>query len=47
VNLLLMAASFALGTVVAELSGAENLGTALTFGQLAFAASLVYVLVKR
>lgn len=46
-NLLLMAASFALGTVVAELAGAENLGTALTFGQLAFAATLVYVLVKR
>jgi hypothetical protein len=47
VNLLLMIAAFAVGTVVADLAGAENLGTALTFGQLAFAATLVYVLVKR
>ena len=35
------------GTVVAALLGATNLGTALTFGQIAFAAALVYVLLKR
>jgi hypothetical protein len=36
-----------LGTLVAALFGAANLGTALTFGQIAFAAALVYVLLKR
>jgi uncharacterized membrane protein (DUF485 family) len=42
-----MLAAFALGTLVAELSGAVNLGTALTFGQLAFAATVVWVMVRR
>jgi hypothetical protein len=36
-----------LGTVVAALFGATNFGTALTFGQIAFAIALVYVLLKR
>ncbi len=44
--LALMLGAFVLATVVAELLGAANLGTALTFGQLAFAATLVAVLVK-
>jgi hypothetical protein len=35
------------GTLVAALSGATNFGTALTFGQIAFAIALVYVLLKR
>ena len=35
------------GTLIAELAGAANLGTALSFGQIAFAIALVYVLVKR
>ncbi|MDO9408905.1 hypothetical protein [Patulibacter sp.] len=35
------------GTVIAELAGAANLGTALSFGQIAFAIALVFVLVKR
>jgi uncharacterized membrane protein (DUF485 family) len=39
-------AAFALGTLVAELAGAENLGTAMAFGQIAFALALVWVLVR-
>ncbi len=46
-DLLLLLAAFALGTIVAELAGATNLGTALAFGQMTFAVVLVYVLVKR
>ena len=34
-------------TGLAELLGAANLGTAATFGQIAFILGLVYVLVKR
>jgi hypothetical protein len=33
-------------TLLALLFGAKNLGTALTFGQLAFAATLVAVLLR-
>jgi hypothetical protein len=40
-------ATFLLATLVAELAGAANLGTAATFGQLAFLAALVYVLLRR
>ncbi len=43
----LLIAVFLVATGVAELAGAVNLGTAATFGQLAFLATLVYVLVKR
>lgn len=35
------------GTLIAELLGAANLGTALSFGQIAFAIALVWVLVRR
>ena len=35
------------GDGVAALAGSPNLGTALTFGQLAFALALVFVLLKR
>ena len=34
-------------TGLAELLGAANLGTAATFGQIAFMLGLAYVLVKR
>jgi uncharacterized membrane protein (DUF485 family) len=47
IGLALVLAAFALGTLVAELFGAVNLGTALTFGQLAFAATVVWVIVRR
>ncbi|MCW2992890.1 MAG: hypothetical protein JWQ18_385 [Conexibacter sp.] len=40
-------AAFIIATLVAELLGATNFGTALTFGQMAFAATLVFVLVRR
>lgn len=36
--------AFVVGTVVAEIAGAANLGTAMTVGQIAFAISLVWVL---
>ena len=38
---------FLVVTGLAELLGAENLGTAATFGQIAFLIGLVYVLLKR
>ena len=34
-------------TGLAELLGAANLGTAAAFGQIAFMAGLVYVLLRR
>jgi hypothetical protein len=39
--------AFALATAVGAAAGAANFGTALTFGQIAFAAALVYVLARR
>ena len=45
-DLALMIGAFALGTLLAELVGAENTGTAMFFGQVAFAATLVYILVR-
>jgi hypothetical protein len=47
IDLLIVFAAFAAGTVVALLFGAINTGTAMTFGQLAFAGALVGVLAKR
>jgi hypothetical protein len=46
-DLALLLGAFAAATGLALLFGAKNLGTALTFGQIAFAAMLVYVLLKR
>jgi hypothetical protein len=46
-DLLMMVLAFAAGTVVAEAFGASSLGIALSFGQLAFAATLVWVLLRR
>jgi hypothetical protein len=43
----IVVAAAVLGTAIAALLGAANLGTALTFGQIAFAAALVWVLLKR
>ena len=39
-------AGFAGGTLLALLLGAANLGTAMAFGQLDFAAVLVWVLLR-
>jgi hypothetical protein len=46
-SLLLVLTAFVVATAVAALLGAANFGTALTFGQIAFAAALVYVLLRR
>ena len=46
VQLILLAAVFALGVLVAELAGAADLGVALGVGQIAFAIALVYLLLR-
>lgn len=46
-NLLIMFAAFVLASALAGALGAANLGTALAFGQMAFAASTVYVMLRR
>jgi hypothetical protein len=46
-ELLALLAVFAVVTAIAALLGAANFGTALTFGQIAFAAALVWVLLRR
>jgi hypothetical protein len=46
-DLISMAGAFAFGTLVASAAGAANLGTAMSFGQLAFAGTLVFVLLRR
>ena len=46
-DLSVLLASFAGATAIAAALGAANFGTALTFGQLAFAATLVWVLLRR
>lgn len=46
-DLALMLGAFVLFSVVAGLAGTPNLGTALTFGQLGFALTATYVLVRR
>lgn len=37
---------FALATGLAELLGATNLGTALTFGQIAFALTVAVLIIR-
>ena len=46
-DLALILGTFVVVTLVAELLGATNFGTALTFGTMAFAGVLVFVLVRR
>jgi hypothetical protein len=46
-DVLALAAAFALGSALAGLLGAANLGTALAFGTIAFAATLVVLLLRR
>ena len=43
----ILAGAFFGATAVASLAGSPNLGTAATFGQIAFAAALVLVIVRR
>jgi hypothetical protein len=46
-DLALMFSAFILASALAGALGAANLGTALAFGQIAFAATTVYVLLRR
>jgi len=46
VQLTVLVGAFAVATGVAEVAGAANLGTALTFGQIAFALALVATMVR-
>ena len=46
-DLAICLAAFVAATLLAELLGAENLGTALTFGQIAFMAAVVGVILVR
>jgi uncharacterized membrane protein (DUF485 family) len=47
VNVLIVLAVFAASAALAALFGAANFGTALGIGQIAFAAALAYVLLRR
>ena len=46
-DLAIMLGALALFSVVAQIAGAPNLGTALSFGQIGFALAAVYVLLRR
>ena len=45
-QLLFLALAFGVGTALAVLLGAKNLGTAMGVGQLCFAVVLVFVLLR-
>jgi hypothetical protein len=44
---MLMVAAFVVATLLAEVAGAANLGTAMSFGQIGFALAAVLVLLRR
>jgi uncharacterized membrane protein (DUF485 family) len=46
-DLLSMFGAFVLAATLAGALGATNLGTALAFGQIAFAITTVYVILRR
>ncbi len=46
-DLALMVAAFAIVTLIAQLAGAANLGTATSLGQIAFTLTAIYVLLLR
>jgi hypothetical protein len=46
-NLLMIVGAFVLASALAGALGAANLGTALSFGQIALAIMVVYVLLRR
>jgi hypothetical protein len=46
VDVVRLLAVFALATAIAAALGAANFGTALTFGELAFAVTLVWTIVR-
>jgi hypothetical protein len=46
-DLLTIVGAFVLASAIAAALGASNLGTALAFGQIAVALSVVYVMLRR
>lgn len=46
-DLMTVLGAFLGGTLVAAILGASNMGVALTFGQIAFAGALVWVMLRR
>jgi len=46
-DLAIMLSAFVLASALAAALGAVNLGTALTFGQIAFALAAVLVIIRR
>jgi hypothetical protein len=46
-QLALLVGVFVVATLIAAALGAANLGTAATFGQIAFAATFMYLIVRR
>jgi hypothetical protein len=46
-SLAIMVGSFVVASALAGALGAVNLGTALAFGQIGFAAATIYVLIRR
>jgi len=46
-DLAILVGAFAAATGLAAALGAANFGTALSFGQIAFALALAYVLLRR
>lgn len=46
-DLLIIIGAFVLASALAGALGATNLGTALAFGQIAVALSVVYVMLRR
>ncbi|HVF78286.1 MAG TPA: hypothetical protein VNA28_08300 [Solirubrobacteraceae bacterium] len=47
IDLAIMVGAFVAATVAAELAGAANLGTAMSFGQIAFGLAAVVVILRR
>ena len=47
IDLALIVGAFVVATLVAEVAGAANLGTAMSFGQIAFALATFYVVMRR
>ena len=47
IDLALIVGAFVAATLVAELAGAPNLGTAMSFGQIALMLAAVFVVLRR
>jgi hypothetical protein len=47
VQIALLIGAFAVASAIAELAGADNLGTALGIGQIVFALTLIALLLRR